>query len=145
MKFIKGNHNKSYYEDPHSSHYEIIHLSHSPWGSPTSWNEVPKVEMHKFDRSNQARWVCLIEQYFSLHDIQDDETKLHVGFMYLDQECWWWWQWHKKCYPGLPTWNMFTKECCARFDKEYHILGRLTNLCQIEPVEDLIMTISQIS
>jgi hypothetical protein len=36
----------------HSSHYENPHLSHSPWGSPNSWNRVPKVEMHKFDGSN---------------------------------------------------------------------------------------------
>jgi hypothetical protein len=81
---------------------------------------VPKVDIHKFDGSNLAILVSQMEQYFSLHDIRDDETKLNVGVFYLDQEHWQWWKWHKKFYPGLPTWNMFTKVVCARFDRESH-------------------------
>ena len=44
--------------------------------------------MHKFDGSDPAGWVSQMEHYFSLHDIRYDESKLHVGFMYLDQERW---------------------------------------------------------
>jgi hypothetical protein len=81
-----GSKPKSHPHTSHSSHYENPHLSHSPWGSPNSWNKVPKVEMHKFDGSNPTGWVSQMEHYFSLHDIRDDETKLHVGVLYLDQE-----------------------------------------------------------
>ena len=105
-------------EELQSSHYEHTQSSRSTWGSPPSWTKVPKVDMHKFDGSNPAGWVSQMEQYFSLHDIREDETKLHVGVLYLDQECWKWWQWHKKCYPRLLTWNMFTKAVCAHFDRE---------------------------
>jgi hypothetical protein len=35
--------------------------------------------MHKFDGSDLTGWVSQMEHYFSLHDIQDDETKIHVG------------------------------------------------------------------
>jgi hypothetical protein len=31
-----------------------------------------------------------MEHYFSLHNIWEDETKLHVGVLYLDQERWQW-------------------------------------------------------
>lgn len=58
----------------------------------------------------------------------DGETKLHVTILYLDQECWKWWQWYHKCYTGKPTLNMFSKAICACFEKEYHFLGNLTKL-----------------
>jgi hypothetical protein len=132
-------------EELQSSHYEHTQSSRSPWGSPPSWNKVPKVDMHKFDGSNPAGWVSQMEQYFSLHDIRDDETKLHVGVLYLDQECWQWWQWHKKCYPGPPNWNMFSKAVCACFDRESQFLGRLTKLCQTGSVTDFIMTFEQLA
>jgi hypothetical protein len=86
VSHIKGKHQEYHYEAPHSSHYEHTHPSHSPWGSPNSWNKVPKVEMHKFDGSDLVGWVSQMEHYFSLHDIWDDETKIHVGVLYLDQE-----------------------------------------------------------
>jgi hypothetical protein len=44
--------------------------------------------MHKFDGSKPTGWVSKMEQYFYLHDIQDDETKIHVWVLYLDQEHW---------------------------------------------------------
>jgi hypothetical protein len=94
--------------------------------------------MHKFDGSNLTGWVSQMEQYFSLHGIRDDETKLHVGVLYLDQERWQWWQWHKKCYPGLPNWTMFTKAVCVCFDRESHFLGQLTKLQQTGPIADFI-------
>ena len=75
-------------EDPHHSHYEHSHSSYSTWGSPHSWNKVPNVDMHKFDGSKPTGWVSKMEQYFYLHDIRDDETKIHVWVLYLDQEHW---------------------------------------------------------
>jgi hypothetical protein len=96
--------------------------------------------MHKFDGSDPVGWVSQMEHYFSLHDIRDDETKIHVGVLYLDQEIWKWWKWHKKFYPGLPTWTMFTKVVCAHFDRESHFLGRLTKLKQTRFVTDFITT-----
>ena len=84
--------------------------------------------MHKFYGSNPIRWVSQMEHYLSLHDIWDDETKLHVEFMYLDNELWKWWKWHKKCYLGLPSWTMFTKLVFAHFDREPEFFGWFTKL-----------------
>jgi hypothetical protein len=103
---------------------------------------VPKVDMHKFDGSNSTGWVSEMEQYFSLHDIRDDETKLHVGVLYLDQECW---QWHKKCYLGPPNWNMFSKAVCDCFDSESQFLGRLTKLRQTGSITYFIMKFEQLA
>jgi hypothetical protein len=85
-----------------------------------------------------------MELYFSLHDIRDDETKLHVGVLNLDQEIWQWWQWHKKFYPSLPTWTMFTKVVYARFDKESHFLGQIIKLKQTGYVIDFIIAFEQL-
>ena len=141
----KGKCPKYHSEALDSSHYENTHNSHSPWGSPNSWNKFPKVEMHKFDGSDPTGWVSQMEHYFSLHDIRDDETKLHVGVLYLDQEWLQWWKWYKKCYLGLPTSKMFTKEVCAHFDRESHFLGRLTGLCQMGSVTDFIRAFEQLA
>jgi hypothetical protein len=126
QQIFKGKNVEPNLKDPQASHYDPNNSSYSPWGFPHSCNKVPKFEMHKFDGSNLAGWVSQMEQYFSLHDIRDDETKLHVGVLYLDQERWLWWQWHKKCYPGLPTWNMVTKTICAHFDRESQFLGKIS-------------------
>jgi hypothetical protein len=117
----------------------IIPTPLGSWGSPNSWTKLPKVEIHKFDGSNLVGWVSHMEHYFSLHDFRDDETKLHVGVMYLDQEHWQWWQWHKKCYPRHPNLNMFTKVVCAHFDRESHYLGPLTKMEQTRSVIDFII------
>jgi hypothetical protein len=88
QQFTKGKQEEPNVEDPQHSHYEHIHSSHSPWVSPHSWNKVPKVDMHKFDGSNPVEWVSQMEQYFALHNIWDDETKLHVGVLYLEKKQW---------------------------------------------------------
>jgi hypothetical protein len=92
QQFTKGKQEDPNAQDPHHSHSEHTHSSQPPWGSPHSWNKVPKVDMHKFYGSNLAGWVSKMEQYFSLHNIWDDEIKLHVGVLYLDQEWWKWWK-----------------------------------------------------
>jgi hypothetical protein len=74
-QLLEGKNVEPTLEEPQSSNYEYTHASHSPWVSPPSWNKVPKVDMHKFDGYNPTGWVSQMEQYFSLHDIQDDETK----------------------------------------------------------------------
>jgi hypothetical protein len=103
VSHIKDNHQEYHYEDTHFFHYDNTHLFHSPRGSPNTWNKVPKVETHKLDGSELARWVSQMEHYLSLYHIQDDETKIHVGVLYMDQELWKWWQWHKKFYPREPN------------------------------------------
>jgi hypothetical protein len=132
-------------KDTHSSHYENTHLSHCSWGPPNSWNKVPKVEMHKFDGLDLTGSISQMERYFSLHDIRDDETKLHVGVLYLDQECWKWWQWHNKCYLGQPNCTMSTKAVCARFDRESHFLGWLIMLRQTWSITYFITAFEQLA
>ena len=84
--------------------------------------------MYKFDDSNSDVWLAQMAQYFLLNNIHDDETKLRVGALYLDQERWQWWKWHKKCYPLTLSWNVFSKALCDCFDLDSHFLGRLTKL-----------------
>jgi hypothetical protein len=82
VKLFRGKNVEPNLEELQSSHYEHTQSSLSSWGSPP-WNKVPKVDIHKFDGSNPTGWVSKMEQYFSLHDIRDDETKLHVGVFVL--------------------------------------------------------------
>jgi hypothetical protein len=94
-QLIKGKYPESHSEDSHFDS-EHPHYSHSHWGPPHFWNKVPKFEMHKFYGFDSIGWVSQMEHYFSLHDIRDDETKPYVGVLYMDQEIWKWWKWHKK-------------------------------------------------
>jgi len=79
-----------------------------------------------------------MDQYFTLNHIIDDETKLRVGGLYLDQESMQCWQWHQKCYARPITWQAFSKSLCDRFECESKFLGRLTKLRQTGIVHDYI-------
>ena len=69
-------------ESSHNLHFHGNHQHSHP--------RPPKLDMYKFDASNMAVWVAQMEQYFSLNDIFEDQNKLHVGALYLDQERWQW-------------------------------------------------------
>jgi hypothetical protein len=64
------------------------------------WHMFCKVDLNKFYGSNHTRWVTRMEHYFSLLGIIYDLMKLRVGVLYLDPECWQWWQWNKKSHMG---------------------------------------------
>ena len=91
-------------ESSHHIHFHGNHQHSHPWP--------PKLDMYKFDGSNRTVWVEKMEQYFLLNDIRDDPTKIRMIFLYLDQERWQWWQWHKKYYPGKITWQVCYREKC---------------------------------
>ncbi len=76
---------------------------------------------------------------FHSNHIIDDETKLCVANLYLDQERWQWWQGHCKCYARTITQQMFAKSICDRFDHESNFLCHLTKLRQTgtKPSKDL--------
>jgi hypothetical protein len=69
-----------------------------------------------------------MEHYFSLHGITNDLTKLHIGVLYLDHECWQWWQWHKNSRRGYIAWTLFVLDLYECFDIDTHHLGHLTKL-----------------
>jgi hypothetical protein len=141
---LKGKNVDPSLEDPRSFHYENSHYFCSPLDSPQYWTKVPKVDMLIFDGSNPIGWVSQMEQYFSLHDIRDDEEKIHVGILYLDKERWKCLEWHKKCYPRIPTWNMFTKAVCPHFDPESHFFIRLNKSHRTSLVSNFIMEFEQL-
>jgi hypothetical protein len=62
------------------------------------WHYFSKVDLNNFDGSNPSVWVTQMENYFPLHGIIDGMIKLRMGVLYLDQEQWQWWEWHKKSY-----------------------------------------------
>lgn len=70
---------------------ESSHHIHFHGNDQHSHPQPPKLDMYKFDGSNPALWVAQMEQYFSLNDICEDQTKLRVGSLYLNQERWQWW------------------------------------------------------
>lgn len=86
-----------------------------------------------------------MDQYFMLNHIRDDETKLHVGGLYLDQERWKWWQWHKKCYARPITWQVFSKSLCERFEWESNFLGHLTKLRKIGTIHNYITAFEKLA
>ena len=88
----------------------------------------PKLDMHKFDGSHPVAWIAQMEQYFNLNNILDNETKLMVGRMYLENERWQWWEWHQHCNGPFRTWNSFKKALTERFDQESSFFGHLTKL-----------------
>eukprot|EP00253_Pinus_taeda_P027980 PITA_27980 len=118
--------------------------SHSPhlWGpqKQQSRPRPPKLDMHKFDGSHPAAWIAQMEQYFNMNNILDNETQLMVGSMYLDNERWQWWEWHRRCNAPFLTWDKFKKSLTDRFDQESSFLGRLTKLRQTGIVDEYITT-----
>lgn len=103
------------------------------------------MEITNIPTLDHPRWTCTnliaqIGQYqqhnFSLNDIYEDQTKLHVGALYLDPERWKWWQRHQKRYPKNITWHMFSKALFDRFDRESNFLGCLTKLQQTGTIKD---------
>jgi hypothetical protein len=45
-----------------------------------------------------------MEHYNPLHVIEDDDLfRLQIDVLYLDRECWMWWQWLKKFSLGFVT------------------------------------------
>ena len=107
---------------------EFSHHTHFHGNHQHSHPFPPKLDMYKFDGSNLVVWVAQMEQYFIMNDMQDYQTKLHVGALYLDQKRWQWWQWHQKFHPGNITWQVSSKAFCDRFDKESNFLGHITKL-----------------
>ena len=67
---------------------ESSHHIHFHGNLQHSHPRTPKLDMYKFDGSNLTVWVAQMEQYFLLNVIGDDEPKLHVGALYMDQERW---------------------------------------------------------
>ena len=108
-------------------HHTMEDTCHRPRG--------PKLDMKKFDGIDIQGWVSQMEHLFFLHNICTTDDKYQVALLYLDLECWQWWQWHKQCIRGHIDWSIFSKSLCARFDRETHYLGRLAKLCQMGTVK----------
>ena len=120
-------HEEAYIGNGHSEG-ESSHSLHLGGPHQQSCLRPPKLDMHKFDGSHPEAWIAQMEQYFNLNNILDNETKLMVERMYLDNERWQWWEWHQCCNGPFRTWTKFTKALQDRFDQESSFLGRLTKL-----------------
>jgi len=87
-------------EEDKGHEYHEGESSHSPHGwhtHPPPNQRPPKLDMPKFDGSHTSAWLAQMEQYFQLHQIIDERTKLMVGTMYLDSERWQWKEWYQRC------------------------------------------------
>ena len=69
-----------------------------------------KLDMQKFDGTDIEGWVSQMNHFFCLHNINTTEDKYKVSLLYLDVECWQWWQWHKRCIGGHIEWFPFPKK-----------------------------------
>jgi hypothetical protein len=113
--------------------------SHSFQPHHFQWDiHLSQVDVTKFDGSDPTSWVTQMEHYFSLYNITYDLAKLRYGVLYLDQECWQWWQWRKTSHQGYIAWTQFVAEIYERFDTDTNHLGHLTKLKQSGTVEDFI-------
>jgi hypothetical protein len=124
-----------------SAQPDVVDSSQSPHFHSNSFHRephLPHVEVNKFDGSDPTGWVTQMEHYFSLHGITDELAKLHYVVLYLDPECWQWWQWQKNSRQGYISWTQFVAELYAHFDTDTHYLGHLTKLKQSGTVEDFI-------
>ena len=80
-------------------------------------NHFPKLDRQCFDGSHPAGWLPQMDQYFHLHNITDLGIKLQISILYLDFECFRWWQWHVHAMGYTPVvWPHFYKALCAHFD-----------------------------
>jgi len=86
---------------------------------------LPKVDVNKFDASNPTFLVTQLEHYFSLHGINDELMKLHVGVLYLDLEHW---KWCNNSHRGYISWDQFVTNIYECFDTHTHHSGHLTKL-----------------
>ena len=86
-----------------------------------------------------------MEHYFSLHGIIDKLSKLRYFVLYLDPECWQWWQWRNKSCQEYIAWTQFVVDLYAYFDIDTHYLGCLTKLKQSGLVEDFITAFEHLS
>lgn len=67
------------YQEGGSHHpHSFSSPNHSPFLDSNVGKHFPKLDMNKFHGSNMASWVAKMEHYLSLHNIQDDITKLVV-------------------------------------------------------------------
>jgi hypothetical protein len=66
--------------------------------------------------------------------------KLRYGILYLNQECWQWWKWHRNACQGYVSWTRFVAYVYECFEINTHHLGLLTKLKQSSMVEDFITT-----
>lgn len=100
-------------EEEYKGHeYHEGESSHSPhvWHThPPPNQRPPKLDMPKFDGSHTSAWLAQMEQYFQLHQITDEGTKIMVGTMYLDSERWQWKEWYQRCNGNFQNWGKFTK------------------------------------
>jgi hypothetical protein len=73
----------SYHEDINSSHFQNSHSNHLH-------HELclPRFKVNKFDGSDPKDWVTQMENYFSLHGINDELAKICYSVLYPDPEHW---------------------------------------------------------
>jgi hypothetical protein len=62
-----------------------------------------------------------MEDYFYLHDMNDDLGKLCYGVLYLDIEHSKWWQWRKNSHQGYVAWTQFVVDIYECFDTTHTI------------------------
>ena len=83
-------------------------------------------DLYAFDGSHPAKWLAQMEKCFRVNYINDYETQLSVGQMYLDNERLQWWQRHQRCLRRPLTWDKFTKALMDHFDHKANLVDKLT-------------------
>ena len=55
-------------------------------------NQIPKIDMRKFDGKDPVTWILEMEQYFDLHNVKNTQ-KVHIAYLYLEPNQFVWYQW----------------------------------------------------
>ena len=91
------------HDDRNSSRFEQPSFSkHTPGGfdsqprSNRGWfprcNQLPKIDMRKFDGKEPITWIFQMEQFFDLHQVPNLQ-KVAIASLYLGIEQFVWYQW----------------------------------------------------
>ena len=55
-------------------------------------NQIPKIDMRKFDGKDLIPWILHMEKFFDLHDLSNTQ-KVHIASLYLEQNQFLWYRW----------------------------------------------------
>ena len=85
----------------------FFNSQHYTLGDTHQRHHGPKLDMHKFDGTDPTGWVSQMDNLFFLHNISTHVDKYQVELLYLDVECWEWWQYISSVWGailiGLPS------------------------------------------
>jgi hypothetical protein len=125
----------------HEFHDEVTRKMNQEWRNSNfglKTNNVPKIDMRKFNGKDPITWILHMEQFFDLHNVPHTQ-KVQISSLYLEPNQFVWYRWLCSC-KSLVTWKIFMKEMIAHYEDTQRntFFRQLINLKQKGLVTDHI-------